>query len=221
MALSLNLSVIERNDNTALVIRDNTGITTTTSWYVNGNVDYTDINTTYAGGTASGYSGSGIGLILNISITTSDNVETVYDTIDLYDEFGSFVYYDDLLYTITAPHLKIDGVSPFATGDELPDGTYELSYQILTYPSTNINTFTQTYMIYGQVRTAVYDLLRQIPTSYENSLDMDDYKTREAMFAKTYLSVLEADPYSAKREEDLNILYTLERIVANGSSNSW
>lgn len=211
MALSnLSLSYTQRNDNTALILKDDTGTDDSTDWGVGGNVNYTDLD------------GSTYDLLLDITITTSDETSTTYDQIDLYDEFGSFSNYEDLEFTITADMLKESGSSSFSSGDELPDGVWEITYTVTNAGAALADvTLNQSILIDGVVRNDVYDMLRQIPHVYELQGDPDIRDVREAMFAYSYLKGMQSSAYISDSEELLTQLNTLENILRNGSNNTW
>lgn len=215
MALILDLSCVERNDNTALIIRDTTGTDTdTTGWGYSSNTDFTEIHAT---GNNTTYS-----LNLVITITGSDNVEVEYDPIDLYSEFGPFTLYTSLTFTIDPSYLLVDGVPQFVAGDLLPDGVYTFAYTLVDeQDDANNITTTKKFLINGQVQTGTYDLLREVTTNYDLQLTTFDRKTKDAMFAYNYLVAMKASEYEAKWEECINQLFTLERIVRNGSNLSW
>jgi hypothetical protein len=222
MDLTLLLSIEERNDNTALILTDVTSIIAG-GWGVNddhANFTYTSIdNSTY-------------GLELVITVTTSDNTETTYDAINLYtkgndgdptETAGGYDTQSELVFTITAPMLKESGVSAYSDGDELPDGIYEIAYNIKSGVSlvTIYHHADFVVLVYGQVKNDVYESLRALTTNYDNFADMDSPSIRETMFKYAYLKALATEEYLSRKEEALNVLYTLERMVINDSSNSW
>ena len=216
MALLSNLSLdfVESNDNKSLIISDTTGTEATTSWS-QGTV----------GGVTISYStidGSTYGLELDIEITTSDGTVTAYDTIDLYDVFGGFTTYNDMVFTIDSTLLKVNTIAIGDATDELPDGTWDITYTLVDVvtPANNV-VYNNVVLIYGVVEKAVYEKLRAIISKYDNEEWLDDHLTREAMFAYSYLIAIEASAQVAKEEELLNSLSVLERLITNGSNNTW
>jgi len=205
---SLALSFVEANDNKSLVITDITGIDGSTDW------ETSDINIADVDGVT--YT-----LEMDISITTSDGTVVTYDTIDLEDEFGDFTTADDLVFTIDCSLLKVDGTAIGSSTDELPDGIWEVKYSLITLPSTEYTSTTYNTLIYGVVKSGVYEKLRAIPTNYNCNKNMDDFETREAMFAYAYLIGMEASSFTAREEELLNQLSVLERLITNASNNTW
>lgn len=208
MALTLYLKFEEQNDAKAAVITDITGVTDSTDWGVGSNINYTDIdNVTY-------------GLTLDINITDSGGTTIAYDTIDLYSNFGPFVDYEDLKFIITCALLKQSGAPIGTTDDTVPDGIWDITYNLVTIGISTLS-FNFDTLIPGVVEKAVYNKLRQISTTYACNEDCDSHEIREAMFAFSYLIGLNSSAYVAKTEELLNQLGTLERMVQNGSNITW
>lgn len=196
MALSLSLSYEEQNDNKKITITD-----TTTDWGTGGNIAVTDVTA----------------LTLDISVTTSDGTETVYDQLDLYTlGSGPFAAQSELTWDIDASILEVSGVALGTSDDELPDGLWEFTYVV----NTTVATLQETVYLDGRVRAAVYELLRELPTIY-NCVDCKSKQVLDAIYAKALLDVNRSNAYIAKTEEILSLLYTIERIITNGSSYSW
>ena len=213
MALSsLALSFVESNDNKSLIITDTTGTDGSTDWGVGGNVSYTAID-----GSAATY-----GLELDIEITTSDGTVTAYDTIDLFTTFGAMTTYDDMVFTIDCTLLKVSAIAIGDATDELPDGTWDITYTLINVatPANNV-VYNEVVLIYGVVKNAVYEKLQAIISKYDNAEWLDDHVTREAMFAYSYLIAIEASAVIAKEEELLNSLSVLERLITHASNNTW
>jgi hypothetical protein len=193
MAVVLALDYTERNDNKLLTITD-----ISTGWQTPAGLD---IST----------------LTLQISVTTSDSVTVDYDTIDLvsvYNIIGSTTQ-EELLYTIDASDLKVQGTALGVSTDVLPDGIYEFTYALNT--SNILNEFV---LLEGNVRNGVYQALRTIPILYQ----CDECKSKQildAIFAYGYLNSMRAGGYVAKTEELLDQLYVLERLLNYGSSYTW
>jgi|GEM_PF-4140124 hypothetical protein len=208
MAFTLNFEVTERNDNKLLTITDTTGeisTGTSTGWGIP-NPLYTNI----------GVSGSTTALELDIKITESDGVETTYDTIDLYTEFGPFVTVDDMVFELDCSMLKVSGIAIGTSDDELPDGIYEIQY---TYASGEVTeTYTVDFvLVYGKVKKGVYELLRKMNTDYEYEGAVED-DVLLTIFTKTYLDGILAADAVARRDSVIEQLYTLERLLINESS---
>ena len=198
MALSPTLSYSERNDNCLLTITD------TTTWG-GAEIDVTDVTV----------------LTLDIVITTSDGTETTYTQIDLVDEFGDgvapeFNAQSDMVFEIDATMLLSGGTAYGTADDELPDGIWSITYTV----NTDVGILEEDILIDGRVRVAVYELLRALPTIY----NCDECKSKtvlDALYAYGCLNVLQSNAYVAKTEELISLLYTLERIVTNGSNYTW
>jgi hypothetical protein len=193
--MALALTYTERNDNELLTLTD-----VTTTWGVAPLPAIAAITT----------------LTLDVTITTSDGTETVCTQIDLVAEEsldGSSTQ-ADLVYELSALTLGLGAV-----GDELPDGVYDFIYIVDEGLGTEVS-FTESILVQGRVRRSVYELLRTLPVTY----NCQDCKTKEIMdviFCYGLLNTLESNGYVAKNEELINQLYTLERIITNGSSYSW
>lgn len=193
--MALALTYTERNDNELLTLTD-----VTTSW---GSAPLPAIAAIAT-------------LTLDVTITESDSTETVCTQIDLValnNLDGSSVQ-ADLVFELDANTLGIG-----AAGDELPDGIYDFIYVVDEGLGTEVS-FTESILVQGKIRKAVYELLRALPVTY----NCQDCKTKEIMdtvFCYGLLNSLEAAGYVAKNEELVNQLFVLERIVTNGSSYSW
>ena len=202
MAVTLDLSYSERNDNCLLTLAD-----ISADWADGGNIDVTDITAA----------------TLDIVITTADGTETTYDQIDLVDEFGDgvapeFNDQDALVFELDCSLLLVSGVAIGDSDDELPDGIWEFTYAINA--GVGATTLVESVLIDGQVRVGVYDMLRILPTIY-NCKDCKTKEVLDAIYAYGCLNVMQSDAYVAKTEELLSLLYTLERIVTNGSNYTW
>jgi hypothetical protein len=200
MALTVSLSYSERNDNKLLTITD-----TTTNWGVGGNLEIYDIQT----------------LTLDVTVTTSDGTETVYDQIDLVtkNNLGGSSTQANLVFTISCADLEDSGTALGTSSDLLPDGIYEFAY-IIDDGEVTETSYTEKILVEGVIRTYVYDLLRTLPTTYNCA----ECKTKEIMdiiFCKGLLDAMRAASYVAKTEELINQLYTLERLVLYGSTYTW
>lgn len=200
MALSLALSYAERNDNKALTISD-----VTSDYGVGENIGVTDVTEA----------------ILSISVTTSNNITVDYTPLDLVELFGSgdipaFLTQADMIYTIDATMLKVDDVAIGTADDELPDGIWEFTYVI----NTTAATLQQYVLLDGRVKTATYELLRCLPNIY-NCKDCKSKKVLDTMYIYTCLNIMRSDAYIGKTQEILNLLYTIERMITNGSHYTW
>jgi hypothetical protein len=125
-----------------------------------------------------------------------------------------------MIFTVTAAMLG-------DTADSLlVDGLYSLTYTILSgitggTGSYQTDTLTVTILIYGQVKTAVYEKLRQIPISYMFHDGRAIAQVSEADLCAAYLTGIEKSAYLAKAEELLNMLTVLNNMVLNGSDITW
>jgi hypothetical protein len=72
----------------------------------------------------------------------------------------------------------------------------------------------------GNVRNAVYEALRTLPTLYMCQ-ECKSKQIMDAIFAYGYLNSMRAGGYVAKTEELINQLYVLERLLEYGSTYTW
>jgi len=202
MAVTLNLSYVERNDNKLITLAD-----TSDDW---GTPAIVDITT----------------LTLDVTITTSDNVSTTYDQINLVDEFGDGVgaEFDDqdaLSFPLTCAHF-INSDTSVALGtsaDVFPDGIYQFTYTLDDGLATD-SELVENVLMEGVVRNQVYEDLRALPVLY-NCNECKSKQIMDAIFAYGYLNSIRAAGYVAKTEELLSQLYVLERLTSYGSSYTW
>lgn len=156
---------------------------------------------------------------LGVTVTDKNNVVDVKGVIDLLTEFGPFVDQGDMVYTIDAVLLG-DVLNSL-----LVDGLYELVYTITSQiggaGELKVDTETVTILVYGQVKVAVYQKLRQIPVSYMCNDGRARAQVSEADLCGAYLSGIENSAYIAKTEELLNMLVELDSILLNGSNITW
>lgn len=193
MALALTYS--ERNDNLRLTLTD-----VTTTWGVAPLPAIAAITT----------------LTLDVTITDSSNTATVCTQINLksLNSLDGSSTQADLVFDLSALTLGIGTAT-----EELPDGVYDFIYIVDEGLATEV-MLTESILVQGRIRAAVYELLRTLPTTY----NCQDCKTKEIMdtiFCYGLLNSLESSGYVAKNEELINQLYVLERLVTNGSSYSW
>lgn len=207
MAVTLALAYTERNDNKVITLTD-----ISTGWSGQ-NEDEAGIDITVGGGS----------LVLQVSITTSDNVTSNYDTIDLVvkNSINVSTTQNELIFTLNATDLLVSGVPLGTATDVLPDGIWEFHYILnngLGYPY--YSELNEWVLMEGNVRNAVYEALRQIPTLYMCN-ECKSKEIMDAIFAYGYLNSMRAGGYIAKTEELITQLYTLERLLNYGSSYTW
>ena len=158
-------------------------------------------------------------LTLDTTITGVDESSTAKDQVDLLSEFGPFTVQGDLVYTITAALLG-------DTADTLlVDGLYALVYTV-TYSgdgvvNTKTDTLPVTILVYGQVKVATYEKLREISVLYMCTNGCPSPEISEADLCGAYLSGIENSAFTAKTEELLSMLIVLDNIITNGSKITW
>lgn len=213
MALELSFSVVEQNDNKLLTISDTAGIynavTNLTGWGA-------------PNPTVSTIDGISHTLDLDIVLTTSDKLSTIFDTIDLFTTFapeGGFVDVSDLVFELDRSMLKEAGVSYGTSDDEFPDGLYTITYTYDKGLATEVE-ITTTILLDGRVANAVYELLRTLPVQYECG-GCHDKEILDIIFMNTYLMSIHSSAYSARTTSVLDQLNVLEKLVTNVSTYTW
>ena len=208
MALTLAFTVTQRGDNKLITVTDSTGVydagSNTGGWGTP--------NTALSAIDAAN-------LTLGVTITTSDGTATTYTAIDLHDTFltGGHSTVSTLVYPITAAMLISSGTALGTANDEFPDGLYEITYSWLGTTPTHTDA---TVLIDGQVKSALYELIRTIPTKYECE-DNHEKDILDIIFTKGYYDAMIATAVSGREDQVIDQLYVLERLVTNGSSYTW
>jgi hypothetical protein len=201
MAVTLSLAYTERNDNKLLTLTD-----VSTDWG-GANVAVSAITT----------------LTLDIEITTSDNETIAYDQINLITfanpDLGGGSTQANLVWEFDPSDIT-DGGNPLGTADStFPDGIYKFTYTLdATLGSEAI--LEEDVLMEGNVRNAVYEALRTIPTLYTCN-ECKSKEIMDAIFAYGYLNSIRAGGYVAKTEELISQLYVLERLLLYGSPYTW
>lgn len=208
MALSLEYTVLERNDSQQITFTD-----TSTGWNAT-TPEYTLVialtNNTYA-------------LTLDITINSPSSTITC-DPIDLYVLNGSvqFLTQSQLVFNVNTSNLKVSGNPLGLSTTLLTDGIWDTTYNLLYYTGgawTTLATLSQSILVYGQVKSAVYERLMQVPQLYQ--LKASSRVINETAFFYTYLQAIEKSAYVAKRTELIAMLETLQRLLLNGSTYPW
>jgi hypothetical protein len=127
-----------------------------------------------------------------------------------------------MVFPISAADLQISA-SPLGTTDtELPDGIWDIVYKLQQYTGgawVDVASSTISILMYGQIKTKVYDKLRKVPKWSELSSGYRDIN--EASYYYTYLQAIEKSAFVARKAELLQMLETLERLLLNGSNYPW
>lgn len=207
--INLNFSVLERNDSKLITFTD-----TSTGWGTNSDPNYTSIRSlasnTYA-------------LTMDIVINTTSGITTC-DTIDLYTIAATtpFAAQSDLVFPIDSTILKVNGNALGTSNFQLYDGIWDVTYKVLHFTGsawTTLRTFTQSILVYGKSKTAVYDRLRLVPDLHE--IGNSYREIQETLFYYTYLQAIEKSAFLAQKSQLLTMLETLERLLLNGSNYPW
>lgn len=218
MALSIKLGTnIQSNDATVLRIIDGTDLYNTTTnpggWLDEGE------STPTTQPKVSVINGITYHLILDVTITTSNGTSTVYDSIELYDEFGPFTSVNDLVFDVDASML-INGTALGTSEDQLPDGWYDITYSFVDDGSTYTDSsITVSYFIDGIVKQKIADKVRDIPYSTDWKLFSNDYKEWTTIVNPMYFNALHTGILSevslARKTEILTSLAILENLLNN------
>ncbi len=247
MDFTLSLSYQEQNDNKALILTDTSVIGGTDTHLTSGEsletgvmyeiVSRSTLDFTLYGATdnnagtrfvATGAGTLGAGdevepvtpyaseitaATLDVTVTGVDGVADAKTQVDLYSEFGPFSSQNDMVYTITAALLGD------TANTVLEDGLYALTYSLTT--PLGVTTLSVTILVYGIVKVATYEKLRNINIWYMCLDGCPTSDIQEADLCGAYLSSIENSAYVAKTEELLNMLTVLNNIILNGSNITW
>jgi hypothetical protein len=195
MALTPTLSFTVRNDNKLLTIND-----TTVDYSIGGNIAVTDITA----------------LTLDVEVVTSNNISTVYDTINLFSLFGPFANQAALKFELNPSHFVSGGTYMGNSDDEFPDGLYYITYTINTFVATK----DYDILLDGRVVNATYELLRVIPQYYLFG-NCNNKQILDAIFTMAMIDAMESSAYVGNDEAVLEQLAVIERLVTNGSNYTW
>lgn len=229
MALTLDLEYSQSNDATVLTLTDSAdtyhAVDNPTGWETGGATnpdpaDIVDSNTNTVGK---------YHLTLTITVTDKNNTSTTYDTINLYDHavvldatFSGFTDASYLTWAINASHLIASSTAMGTDEDRLTDGIYNIVYTLQSADAAaEVDSLDEYTLVDGDVRYDVYNKLRDITSDYTNEHENMSRDIMEALLAYSYLQALEASAAVAMTEELVNILYTLDKLVSDGSSYTW
>jgi len=225
MALVLDLEYSQSNDAKTLTITDvaETYINpdNLTGWGTP-NADETDIVIS----TDVVNAGTEYHLLLDVTVTDKNNVSTTYDQLNLYDvNGGAFADTTDLTWDLDCTDFVSGGIAMGAATDKLTDGIYAITYRLYDnddHTATGLQaTFSEDVLVDGDVRIDVYNKLRQIPVDYDYEAVDTSRDVMEALLAYSYLQAIEASSAVAMTEELINMLYTLDKFVSDGSHYTW
>ena len=210
MALALNFSVVEQNDSKVITFTD-----TSTGWGTGGDPNFTAI----AARTSNTYS-----LTLDITVNTPGGA-VVYDTIDLYGKglHTPFGLQSDLVFALNSTIINSGGIAIGDSNTLLLDGIWDVTYKVQHYVTgswVTVNSISVSLLIDGQITAAVYDKLRLVPRWTES--DANRYRDiQEAGYYYTYLQSIEKSAFIARKDELIQMLETLQRLLINGSNYPW
>ena len=223
MALNLDLSYSQANNAVTLTITDSAGeytVNNTDGWTAP-NLTYTDIVTS-ADVTNSG---TETHLILDVAVTDKNGTETTYDTINLWnhDGTGPFAAASELTWDFTPADFVSSGTAMGAATDKLDDGIYVISYKLVDCDDhlTIQDSVIESIKIDGDVRIDTYNKLRQVPTDYDCEDNDKSRDIMEALLCDVYLRSIGASGTVSKTDELVTMLYTLDKLVSDGSHYTW
>lgn len=225
MALTLSLTKSQSNDATTLTITDGAGTYATPDneggWGGGVNESVTDIVTGSNAATPSKYH-----LLLDVVVTDKDGTETTYDTINLFDHdsTGPFTDATELTWDINPADLVESGTAMGLATDELDDGVYEVTYQLVSNSnhSSVAATWSDGWIIDGKLRNAVYDKLRQVPVDYDNENNDMSRDIMEALLQYSYLEAINAyDVPESYTDQISDMVYILDKMVSDSSKYTW
>ena len=223
MALILDLTYSQSNDGTTLTLTDSAGeytINNTDGWGSPNDEDWALI---VASTDTSSYIPDKYHLTLDVTVTDKSGVETTYDQIDLYDHRGSaFTAATDLTWDFTPADFVVSSTAMGLSTARLDDGTYEISYRLIYNDDGTVQSHvSDTILVDGDVRYDVYNKLRQVPVDYDNENVSKSKEIMEALLSYCYLTSINAGGAVAMTEEISTQLYTLDKLVSDGSKYSW
>ncbi len=218
MALQLITSLVtQSNDATLLTISDNTkayhAVDNTSGWG-GPNTNLSDID------------GSTTSLIIQITVTTNDGVETVYDSIDFFTLNTTVpTTTEDLVFILTPANLISDGVAMGAVGDKFIDGWYEIVYSIdhdLASGAGVINTYVIQKLIAGDVRLKIYDKYLLYPYHSILAIQSKPYMSNiQELLFPAYLATLYEGMYAnanvSSKNEVLKQLALLNNLITTSN----
>jgi len=205
MALQLKLTHEQSNDATILRITDDTGIYSLeniTGWGTPNprTADVVGFSTTTAGKYHLG---------VEITITTSDGVETEYDPIDLYTNFSDQLVFDSgMVFDITEDLLSLTA---------LPDGVWEIKYYLTTADTeVEVAYVIISLFIDGTVEKKVAQSFLDAVFTIERGISQENWdEIKESLIKYAYLIGARSNPSLAQIGKKLNILRTLENYTIN------
>ena len=223
MALVLDLTYSQSNDAKTLTLTDNAGtygipVGNITGWGTS-NPATTAIVISTDTTTASSYH-----LLLDVAVTDKEGIRTVYDQINLYDQNGGgFADASELTWGLTAADFIESGTAMGEATTKITDGVFEYTYQLVlnSNHSSVEATFSEDTVVDGDVRIDVYNKLRQVPVDYDYEAVDTSRDVMESLLAYTYLQAIEASASVSMKEELVNMLYTEDKLVSDGSHYTW
>lgn len=225
MALDLSLSYSQSNNAVTLTVTDSAGeytVNNTGGWSGGGNEFYEHIvvSTNITPGTLN----TNYHLILDVTVTDKSNVSTTYDTINLWDHNGSaFTAASELTFDFNPAHFVKDSTAMGASTDMLVDGIYDISYKLVENDDHLViaASVIESIKVDGDVRYNVYNQLRQVSTDYDCEINDMSKEHMDALMSYTYLQSIDASSSVSEKESIISQLYTLDKMVSDGSKYTW
>jgi hypothetical protein len=228
MALELDLSYSQSNNAVTLTVTDSAGTYTPdnlTGWGdPNPRASFTFADIVTSADVAT-YVPVKYHLILDVTVTDKNNTSTTYDTINLWnhDGTGPFTSAADLTWDFNPSDFVSGGTAMGVATDKLDDGIYAISYKLVQNDnhSTEIDSVSESIKVDGDVRFDVYNKLRQVSTDYDCEENDKSYEHMEALMADVYLRSIDASAAVSETENLANQLWTLDKMVSDGSKYTW
>jgi hypothetical protein len=110
-----------------------------------------------------------------------------------------------------------------ASTDQLTDGLYTITYKLVSNSdhTSVINELEQIILIDGAVRGTVYDALREISRQYDDEINNESREIMETLLQYSYLEGMNASATVGQQTEIINMLWTLNKLTADGSKYTW
>jgi len=169
--------------------------------------------------------GSETHLLLRVSVTDKSNTSVTYDDINLYDvdSTGAFASLDELTWTLDASNFVSGGTAMGTSDDLLTDGIWDITYLLVDNDdhSSIVDSLNQKVLVDGEVRIVVFDKLREIPKQYDCEDSNFSREIMESLLSYSYLKSMEASATISEDEDLVTMLWTLNKMISDGSNYTW
>ena len=156
---------------------------------------------------------SGTYLTFDIIIKLPDETITC-DTIIFH---GPYTQTSQLVFEIGCDDLLVDGVALGTADSLLPDGIYQITYNLYNSTAVLLNTYTTTLIIVGQIEIDMANDFADVPHVWrraELSLQSDEVLSLiQPLQKEAYYQAMLAEPYQTRETAILNIIDTLTALI--------